>query len=259
MITTEFYNKHLESYAAVFGTLFNGMKIQRGDENQKFQLFTVPISYASKDKTLAALADAEKKKDTAIQLPRMSFEIVDIGYAPSRKRQTTIRTVSRDRKESVWMPVPYDITFQLNVISKNQTDGFRIVEQIMPYFTPDWTVTMDLPEPFNDTIDIPIELQAVAYTDDFEGDMYTRARVTWQLTFVMRAHFFGPITKPKLIKRVSINTFDLENAGLMTSTVITPGVDRDGNPTTDPTKAIPYREVQPTDNYDYIIKTTEND
>lgn len=259
MISTEFYNKHLESYAAVFGTLFNSILLQRADESTKFQTFKVPISYASKDKTLAALEDAEKKKDTAIKLPRMSFEIVDIGYAPSRKRQTTIRTVSPDQKQTVWMPVPYDITFQLNIITKNQTDGFRIVEQILPYFTPDWTVTMELPDPFNDTIDVPIELQAIAPIDDFEGDMYTRARISWQLTFVMRTHFFGPITKPKLIKKVNINTFDFVNSGLITSTVITPGLDRDGNPTTDPTETIPYREVQPDDNYDYIIKITEND
>lgn len=259
MITTEFYNKHLENYAAIFGTLFNDISIQRESGNTKYQLFKVPLSLASSDKTLAALNDAEKKKDVAIQLPRMSFEILDLNYADGRKRQTTIRTVSKDRRETVWMPVPYDITFQLHIISKNQTDGFRILEQILPYFTPDWTVTADLPEPFNDTIDVPIVLNAVAYTDDYEGDMLTRGRIQWQLTFTMKAHFFGPITKPKLIKKVDINTFNLVNSGLISSTTITPGLDEDGNPTTDPAEAIPYREVQPDDNYDYIIKIKENE
>jgi len=222
MFTGHFYHEHIKRTVAVFGTLFNNLKVVKRDNSGKaLSTIKVPLSYGPRQKFLARIADEAFLNDPklAIRLPRMSFEIVSLTYDTNTKLQKGItRTVPAEdptKKQSVLYPTTYRIGFQLNVLAKNQDDALQILEQILPYFQPEYTVTVkEVNNNFKS--DIPFVIQAVTLVDDYEGDFMSRRSIIYTLEFEARVKFYGPLRDSNLIRSTS-TTFaspTMESTGL---------------------------------------------
>lgn len=196
-----------------FGTLFNDLHIQRRSVNNSVvQDIKVPLAYAPKGKFIAKLEAAPDLEEQRIQmvLPRMGFEITSIAYDPSRKinplHKMKTTTTDSSKLKTQRPGVPYVINISLYVMSKNQDDGLQIVEQIIPYFNPEYVVTVKDVPTMNITRDIPIVLNNVSFEDQYEGNYDTRRVIMWTLDFSLKVHFYGPATDGGVIKRAMANT-----------------------------------------------------
>ena len=221
MFGRTFYHDTLRKYVILFGTLFNDIWINRPDNagNVK-QSLKVPLSYGPREKFLARIDGIDSNRDPqenpfSIVLPRMGFEITGFNYAPERKlptRNSFVTTVTDDntKKKHVYNPVPYDINFSLSIFVKNTTDGTRIIEQILPFFTPEWTSTIQLVDdaPIDIKLDIPLVLTSVSQDDVYEGSFEERRALIWQLDFTMKGVFFGPVYKQEIINLANTQIFD---------------------------------------------------
>jgi len=213
-----FYHDTIRKYVILFGTLFNDVYINKGDGTDTTQTIKVPISYGPKQKFLVRLEqDPTITKPVAIQLPRMSFEMVDISYAAERKLPTInkVSVVNSDDPSKLtyqYMPVPYDIRFNLNIMVKQARDGTRILEQILPFFTPEWTATLNLDSTMQHRYDIPIILNNVTSEDSYTGNFIERRAITWTLNFTMKGYVFGATRSQKVIKNTNINFYNIKAA-----------------------------------------------
>ena len=200
-----FYNEILRRTIISFGTLFNGITVKQTDSTIR-----VPLAYGPTQKFLARLEQApDLNKSTAITLPRMSFEFTGLTYDPSRKVTTTQQYTVKDPtdgKESkkTYMPVPYNMQFELAIMCKLNDDALQIVEQIIPYFQPAYNVTVTLVESIKEKRDIPIVLENITMQDDYEGDFTSRRVLLYTLRFTAKTYLFGPVTSATkdIIKRV---------------------------------------------------------
>lgn len=206
MFGQHFYHEHIKRTVAVFGTLFNNLKVVKRDSSGKaLSTIKVPLSYGPRQKFLARIADEKYLNDPklAIRLPRMSFEIVSMTYDTNTKLQKgitrTLASAEPTKKQSVLYPVTYKIGFQLNILSKNQDDALQILEQILPYFQPEYTVTVkEVDDNFRS--DIPFTIQSVILTDDYEGDFVSRRSIIYTLEFEARVKFYGPVRSGNVIR-----------------------------------------------------------
>lgn len=243
-IANYFYNETTRRYVALFGTLFNQIKIERSDNaGNNVQSMIVPLSYAPAQKVLSRLRDDPdllNSRKTAITLPRMSFEITSLNYDPQRKIGSTQKMVKTAKAESdasrnfVHSAVPYNVEFSLYIMTKYSEDATKILEQIIPFFTPDWTVTAKMVNDL-DPIDIPVVLNSVTTEDLYEGDYESRQTVLYTLTFTLKGWYFGPEKKQKVIKFIDIDmmTDTASNAPRQEGVTIKPGLDSNGNPLTE--------------------------
>ena len=177
MFGHEFYHEHIRRYVVVFGTMFNNIVVSRRDSAGTVQKrIKVPIAYSPRDKLLSRIEDDPSfSKPTAINLPYMGFEITSMTYAGERKLKTiqryTIASKTDTKKRSlVYAPVPYDINFSLSIMVKSAEDGTQILEQILPFFTPEWTNSVQLIDDMDITLDIPLVLISVSSDDTYDGD-----------------------------------------------------------------------------------------
>lgn len=265
--SSPFYNSLFKKYVVIFGTLFNNIKIERKNSSGGLeQTFKVPIAYGPREKFLARIEDnPDATALTAIKLPRMAFEISSINYAPARKLQTINKIASRKTLngvnvyDKVFNPVPYDIGFRLDIMSKTMEDGLRIVEQILPYFTPEWTVSAKLlGNDFDNVTDIPLVLDSVAIDDTYAADFLTRRVLVFSLNFVMKCYFYGPVTESKLIKLTDVRLYSDTTANTGVSTTTTrPGLTADGEPTSNADLSVALSAIDEDDNFGYIV-TIEN-
>jgi hypothetical protein len=234
------------------------------------QTLKVPIAYGPREKYLARVTgNPDAIATQAIQLPRMSFEVTNIGYAADRKLQTTRTVMTANSVTGVnvykkaFTPVPYDIDFSLSIIAKNTEDMTRIVEQILPYFTPEWTISAKLLPDFDQLTDIPIIIGPVQIEDNYDSGFTERRSLVYTINFVMKAYLYGPITQSKLVKIVDINynipidiNTPINQVVPVELQVIQPGLDANGNPTTLLANTIPYSQIDETDPYGYIDTKT---
>ena len=173
----------------------------------------IPISYSPRDKLLARIeTDPNLRKADAVSLPRMGFEVTSMTYAGERKLNTIQRytiksTTDPDKKNLVYAPVPYDINFQLSIMVKSAEDGTQILEQILPFFTPEWTNSVQLIDDLELKMDIPLVLISVSSDDTYDGEFETRRALIWTLDFTMKGYFYGPIKNKKIIKFANVNFF----------------------------------------------------
>lgn len=204
----------IRKYVIYFGTVFNNIWLNRYDINDNLiQRNKVPINYGPREKFLARLeGNDDLRRPIAIQLPRMSFEMVDLRYDPTRKlnslnRICRINTADPTGYSSQYMPVPYDIVFRLSIMVKNVLDGTYIVEQILPYFAPSWQATLTVNDDLGTKHDVPIMLNDITQEDTYEGYFEQRRAIIWNLTFTMKAWFFGPtsIDTNGIIKQMDLN------------------------------------------------------
>ena len=244
MFGTYFYHSHIRKTVAVFGTLFNNINVQRKDANgTSVNNVKVPLSYGPKQKFLARLFEEPdlNAPEVAIRLPRMSFEITGMQYDTSIKlnKMNTIAQPNIHGQSTIRNPVPYIISFQLSIYAKNQDDALQVVEQIIPYFNPEYVVTIKEIPSLNVSRDIPIVLQSVNYSDDYEGDFTSRRVLIYSLDFSMKTFFYGPITQNQgVIKDAIINTRDYDNRAMIqeVETMVNPlNASKDGTYTIDET------------------------
>ena len=218
MFGTYFYNESMRRMTIGFGQIFNNIQIKRKDSNGNItQSIKVPLAYAPKEKFLARL-DAQQDltgddSKVAITLPRMSFEVTGYSYDGGRKlnknQKITKVTTNADttKMNSQYMPVPYNVNFSLSVYVANSDDGLQIIEQILPYFQPDYTVTMIESSTMDTKRDIPIVLNSVDYEDSYTGSLTSSRRIIYTLSFTAKIYLFGPISTSAVIKTVSADLY----------------------------------------------------
>ena len=213
-----FYHKTIRKSIIAFGDIFNDITMIKYDngtttENSRIK---VPLTYAGKENFLTRLLTKPNlENETQITLPRMSFELIHINYDPTRKLNIFNSAYSRidaNTYKKVGAPVPYNLTIELHLYVRNVEDGTQIIEQILPYFTPDYTLTMTFVDGVNETTrDVPITLESVDYMPSYEGEAIDTPRILlWTLSFTMRTYFYGPIDgsgASKIIRKVTANTY----------------------------------------------------
>ena len=208
MLGTYYYHEIIRKTIISFGTVFNQIGIRHSDTGE----MQVPLSYGPAQKFLARLEQqADLNKSVQITLPRMSFEMNTIAYDPTRKAGVTqtFKTSDGTNLKKVYMPVPYNIGFELSIFTKLNDDALQIVEQILPYFQPSFNLTVDLVSSIGEKRDIPIILDNISFQDDYEGDFSTRRALIYTLNFTAKTYLFGPIaaTTDGLIKKVQADIY----------------------------------------------------
>ena len=211
-----FYNQSMRKMTVAFGQLFNKIQIKRKDSSgNTVQSISVPLAYAPKEKFLTRLDQQPnlEEREFAITLPRMSFEISGIAYDGSRKltRIQKYKTVKTDKEGKVmnynYTPVPYNISYTLNIFTATAESGLQIVEQILPFFQPDYTVTVIAVPELDIKRDVPIILNDISYEDSYSGDYTTRRAVIYTLNFTAKTYLFGPASTQKVIKEVQSDLY----------------------------------------------------
>lgn len=206
-----FYHRLTRKYVILFGNLFNNITMKRinRDTNTEIERMKVPITYGPKEKYYTRLrADPDLQRPIQIVLPRMSFEMTGIAYDAGRKQNTLLRQArsnTESRVSSSYMGVPYDLNFELQIYSRNVDDGAHVVEQIIPYFTPDYTVTFNAVPELGFLKDVPVILNSISNVIEHEGNFDAVRFVTWTLSFTMKAYYYGPVSTPKIIRKVIAN------------------------------------------------------
>ena len=213
MFGTYFYNETIKRSISVFGTLFNNIDIKKiKADGTVLTQQKVPISYGPKQKFLLRLTEDAKQRDgavTSISLPRMAFEMTGLEYDPSRQQNKIIRTQKTVMETSdvgkrgfQYQPSPYNINFSLSILAKNAIDALQIVEQIVPYFQPEYTVAMKMVDSMSEVRDVPVILNSIAMEDMYEGSFEERRVIEYTLEFTMKLYFFGPVYTGEVIKNV---------------------------------------------------------
>ena len=220
MLGNYFYHEIIRKTVISFGTLFNDIHVRHQDQaGNDISDIKVPVAYGTRQKFLARITQqAELNKATQITLPRMSFEITNISYDSSRKAGITQTFKAADSTDGnnmkkVFMPVPYNLGFELNILVKLQDDGLQILEQILPFFQPAFTLSIDLVKSIGEKRDIPMILNSISQQDDYEGDFSTRRALIYTLSFTAKTFMFGHIAKTPegLIRKVQVDYYSDTN------------------------------------------------
>jgi hypothetical protein len=255
---TQFYHEHIRKAIVAFGMIFNNIRIERmNSEGVIAQVIRVPLAYSTKQKFISRIAqipDAESRGEVAIVLPRMGFEIQQLTYDPSRKVSPIQRNKAVGEGDnantirSSYVATPYNMSLALYVFAKNQEDGLRIVEQILPFFNPDFNITVNELPLLAIKRDIKITLDNIDYDDTYEGDLADRQSIIWTLNFTMRLNFYGPVTNSGIIKESIAKLYENDDLSAVrvksTSTVGNDGV--------------VDKTLTPADEYEYISTILES-
>ena len=230
MFGTHFYHETVKRSVSIFGTLFNNITIKKTkSDGTVLSQQIVPISYGPKQKWLERLSEEADLSDgnrSAISLPRMAFEIAGFEYDATRQQNKLIRSQkstleSGDVKRSFqYAPAPYTINFTLSILAKQANDGLQIIEQILPYFQPEYNVTMKMVDSMSEVRDVPITLNSVAMEDTYEGGFDERRVIEHNLEFSMKIYFFGPVYEGTIIKNVIERDYINTDTGGFTTTQI---------------------------------------
>ena len=215
MLGQQFYHETMRKVVVAFGTMFNNINIVRTNSSGAVtQSMKVPLAYGPKQKFLTRLReDPNLDKKVSLTLPRIGFEISGISYDANRKLNSIQKmkktNTSTDGKTiaAQFMPVPYNMDFELVVMAKNSDDALQIVEQILPFFQPDYTITLNDNTAMGTTRDVPIILSGVQYEDSYDGAFTERRVLTYTLSFTAKFYLYGPVTDQKVIKRVQVDQY----------------------------------------------------
>jgi len=213
----QFYHEHIKKAITAFGMIFTNININRVDgSNVTQQVLRVPLSYSTKQKFLSRIAlisDADGRGDIAISLPRMGFEIQGFDFdasrkvSPIQKNKAIIGGQAVSGVNRTYVATPYNMSLSLYIFAKNQEDGLQIVEQIMPFFNPDFNITVnELPE-LGIKRDINITLDSVDYDDDYEGEFAKRVSIIWTFNFTMKLNFYGFVANQNIIRTAIANAY----------------------------------------------------
>ena len=216
MFNNEFYHETIRRYVIVFGTMFNDMVVHRRNAAGTIvKRLKVPIAYGPRAKFLSRIKqDPTLTKPDAISLPRMSFQIVGYNYDPARKLQTIGQmrgaVANTSLNGAVYNPVPYNIDFELSIYVLNAEDGTMLIEQILPFFTPEWTNTMKLVDDIDLRMDVPVVLNTINTEDTYEDAYENRRTIIHTLNFTMKGYIFGPVRNKDIILIANTRTFVID-------------------------------------------------
>jgi hypothetical protein len=229
----------------------------------------VPLAYAAKEKMLTRLEnDPEIQREAAVILPRMSFVMEGVTYDSTRKLNTLGRIAVKDpsnpnKMKYQYNPVPYNFNFKLYVYVKNAEDGTKIIEQILPFFTPDWTSTVALIPEMSVNMDIPVVLNNIQIEDTYDGNFKERRALIWTLDFTLKGYIYGPVKKSNIIKFSNTNFYIAESGDTDLGSIVgnstpndrvtvAPGLDANGNPTTNSSLTIDRNLIEADDDYGFV-------
>jgi hypothetical protein len=213
-----FYNRTIRKIVVAFGTVFNDIYLVRytKDGLTAKETIKVPLNWGAKEKYLTRLtADPTLTKSIATTVPRISFEMTGMSYDSSRKLPTTVRNFSANNATTVnaqYVPVPYNFDFSLSIYVRNTEDGTQILEQILPFFTPDFSVTVDFIPLMDPKYDMPIILNSVSNETTYEGDMMETRMIIWNLEFTAKSHIWPPVKTGKIINVANTNLYIQPNS-----------------------------------------------
>jgi len=257
-----FYHGAIRKYIIMFGSMFNDIDIVRRDKNgAAVQQIRVPIAYGPKEKFLARLnQDANLDRQVSTQLPRLSFEVTDMAYSPTRSvnklQRNTSASSSADRLTTQFSPVPYDISITLSGMFANNEDAVQVVEQILPYFRPEFTHSVKLVPETGQYFDIPTVLQGMSIEDTYEADFQTRRSIIYSFNFVVKGYIFGPTSNKGTINRTTVD-MTIPSTDFAPSTTEGPqkritlevAQKPNGEATTDASLSRPRTEISPDSTY----------
>lgn len=209
-----FYHHTTRKMVSLFGNLFKNIALVKynADTGVELERIKVPIQYGPKEKWITRLGgDPDLQRETQVSLPRLSFEITARTYDAKRKQQSLLRSGRANTATNLvsqYMAVPYNLNFELNLYARNIDDGNQIMEQILPYFNPDFTETIDFIPEIGFLKDVPIVLDSVSDAIQFEGNYDSIRTVQWTMNFTMRTYYFGPVSTPKIIRKVITNIYN---------------------------------------------------
>ena len=232
MFGTHFYHERIRKSVATFGSMFNNLYVVRTGKTtgEVVSQMKVPLNYAPRSKYLDRIreqANLDTDTQVAVKLPRISFEMLGISYDPVRmlpknnsyNKASTVGT----KRNKFYSPVPYDLNFQLNIYAKTQDDALQIVEQIIPYFNPHYTLSIkplvDYPEIKED---VPIILNGTSFIDDYEGAQESRRTIIYTLDFTMKVMFHGPTSEGAIIREAIADIHNLEDSSKIQKITVTP-------------------------------------
>jgi len=210
MLGTQFYNQAVRKTVVSFGTLFNNIELKKTVDGQVIETEKVPLAYGPKQKFLYRLqGNPTDGRKVAITLPRIYFEMTGIDYDASRKTPATqkYKTVINDNGNEVrtqYVPVPYNISFEVGILCKSQDDGLQILEQILPFFQPSFSMSLKFIPDMNEVRDVAVVLNSVDFDDDWEDDFSTRRSITYTMQFTAKSYIYGPYTKADVIRKSRI-------------------------------------------------------
>ena len=215
MLGQQFYHETIRKIIVAFGTTFNNVQLVRKDNSGNItQSMKVPLAYGPKEKVLVRLrADADLSSKVAITLPRIGFEIQNLAYDGTRKLSRVqkfkkVNTGNNTRTlDTQFMPVPYNLDIVLYVLAKQSDDALQIVEQILPYFQPDYTITVNDMADMGIKRDVPIILNSISYEDNYEGDFDQRRALIYTMNFTCKFYLYGPVTSSNIIRTVQADQF----------------------------------------------------
>ena len=231
MLGTYTYNQIIRKCVIGFGTLFNDIEVRKNNaDGSTYSRMKVPLAYGSRQKFLARLEQqADLNQKVAITLPRLSFEMTGVSYDSSRKLSAITLNLKADDNNAVkkqYAPVPYNVDFELNIISKTNDDAIEIVEQILPFFQPSFNVTIKfIPEIQETKRDIPIVLDSISYDDTWDGSFQDRRYIVYTLFFTAKSYFYGPKTDSEVIRKAITKEYastNLESPGRYRQYSVTP-------------------------------------
>jgi hypothetical protein len=248
-----FYNRSIRKVVVAFGTIFNEIDVVRftKDGITPKERFKVPLSYGAKENYITRLSsDPTATKSIRASVPRMSFNLDSIAYDASRKQLSTLQnfSVSGNNLYSQYVPIPYNYEMSLSIYVRNTEDGTQILEQILPFFTPDFTITVDFIPELGFKYDIPIILNTVDSEITYEGEAAETRLIIWNLTFTIKSFMWPPLKNlgdlaNNLIRQANTNIYNIDTNNKDVSITVVP----------DPIDAEPY------DNYGFTTTIIEYD
>lgn len=285
MFSSQFYHQSLRRYVVAFGNMFDDLVVRRlNAASEVIQVIQVPIAYGPKQKWLVRTrANPDLTAQVSMQLPRLGFEVLGMTYDGSRRLPSTgknvavLNTSDKNKLNRQYMPVPWNIDFGLYAFVKNADDGAQIVEQIVPFFGPEWTNTVNLVPSMGLKLDVPTILNGVTIDDVYEGDYETRQTLVYNFAFTMKGWFFGPIKTQGVIKRAQVDLHVVEPvantdvlygiqyqkftaeeiaaARVSSRLTVQPGLLANGVGTTNSAASVPYRTISSNTAWKYAPNT----
>ena len=270
MLGQTWYFGLIRKYVTIFGTLFNDILINRVDSSDNTtKTIKVPIAYGPKERYLTRQSQNDDLlRPISLVYPRMAFEITDIRYDSDRKLSTigksTTGSSDKGNLHTQNNPVPYNISFRLSIIARNSDDALRIVEQIIPYFTPNLNVSANLISEMNyGNITLPLTLNDVGQEELYEGDFTSKEYIIWTLDFTLKAFLYGPTNESKVIKEIFVN-FKIPDGDITTSAIATteteehiyirPGKTAGNTATSNAAASVAVANINSTDAYGFIVE-----
>ena len=269
-----FYHEAIRKYIIMFGNMFNDIYIsRRNNAGTRIQTIKVPIAYGPREKWLARLrGDPNLDREVAVQLPRLSFEITNMAYAPNRTLNRMQKNVAvsdgNNTLRQQFVPVPYDLSVSLYGMFAGNEDAVQVVEQILPFFRPEWTNSVKLVPSMGQYYDVPTVLNDMSIEDSYDADFQTRRAIIYTFNFTVKGLLFGPVTKQGVIRRTLVDftipssntaTGNLTissastNEGPQSRLTITPGLLANGSPTTNSTASIAITSISANDTYGVAV------